>query len=66
MYARTHDRLAAASLVLLASLAAAITADLGGSAATLGTHRTGSVVPAAGLPVTELPEIVIIGRRENA
>ncbi len=66
MSAHTHHRLAAASLVLLASLAAAIAADLGGSAATLGTHRTGAVVPAAGLPVTELPEIVIIGRRENA
>jgi len=66
MYAHTHPRIAAASLVVLASLAAAITADLAGpvASATLGGTRPAS--SDAVMPVTELPEVVIIGRREDA
>jgi len=66
MYAQTHSRIAAASLVVLASLAAAITADLAGPVAspTIGGLRPASAD--AVMPVTQLPEVVIIGRREDA
>jgi hypothetical protein len=66
MYAHTHNRLAAAGLVVLASLAAAITADLAGPVAAPTIHGTRSIAADAAMPVTELPEVVIIGRREDA
>jgi len=47
-------------------LAAAITADLAGSVAAPTIKGTRSIAADAAMPVTELPEVVIIGRREDA